>query len=71
MQQLDSALLANEEKPDHTDVYQGHFLEIQGHARLGDSDLSLELRETLRLNPTAQLKNRAPLGGDSLDAPSH
>src|SRR5580765_3715473 len=71
MQQLDPALLADEEKAHYPDVHQRHLIEIQSQKRLGGFDLRLELREILRFDPTDQPEDRASIGGNSLDAPGH
>src|SRR5690348_16787070 len=71
VQQLDPALLAGAEEPHRPEVHQRHFLEIQSCTWLRAFDLGLNFRQALRLNPTDQLDDRAPLGGTSFDAQSH
>jgi len=69
--QFDPASLAGAEEPHRPDVHQRHFLEIQGWAWLCDLELGLDFCQALRLDPTDQPDDRAPLGGHSFDAQSH
>jgi hypothetical protein len=71
VQQLDPASLAAAEEPHRDDVHQRHFLEIQSWTWLRTFDLGLDFRQALRLDPTDQPDDRAPLSGNQFDTQSH